>query len=40
MAPPLGNFSESSSKSLSFAFSISSVNVFKYSAAFPATILA
>jgi len=40
MAPPLGNFSASSSNSLSFAFSISSVNVFKYSAAFPATILA
>jgi len=40
MAPPLGNFSASSSKLLSFAFSISSVNVFKYSAAFPATIFA
>jgi len=40
MAPPLGNFSASSSKSLSFAFSISSVNVFKYSAAFPTTTFA
>ena len=40
IAPPLGNFSASCSRSLSFTFSTSSVNVFKYSAAFPATILA
>ena len=40
IAPPLGNFSASCSRSSSFTFSISSVNVFKYSAAFPATILA